>query len=96
MNLEDLMISAKYILKNKAPLYIVHRCDRLEEILTNLEKYNFKVKKLQFIYAGYNKEAIMVLIKATKNGKSGSLKVMPPIDVLQYKTYKGIFEKSEK
>ena len=95
MNLDDLMTSAKYILKNKAPLYIVHRCDRLEEILECLDKYGFKVKKLQFIYAGYNKEAIMVLIKATKNGNSGSLKVMPPVDVLQYKSYKGIFEKGE-
>lgn len=95
MNLDDLMTSAKYILKNKAPLYIVHRCDRLEEILECLDKYGFKVKKLQFIYAGYKKEAIMVLIKATKNGNSGSLKVMPPIDVLQYKSYKGIFEKGE-
>lgn len=92
MNLEDLMIAAKYILKNKAPLYIVHRCDRLEEILDCLSKYNFKVKKLQFIYASYKKEAIMLLIKATKNGKMGSLKVMPPVDVLQHKSYKGIFE----
>lgn len=92
MNLEDLMVAAKYILKNKAPLYIVHRCDRLEEILDCLSKYNFKVKKLQFIYASYKKEAIMVLIKATKNGKMGSLKVMPPVDVLQHKSYKGIFE----
>jgi len=95
MNLEDLMISAKYILKNKAPLYIVHRCDRLEEILDCLGKYGFRVKKLQFVYAGYGKEAIMVLIKATKNGKVGSLKVMPPIDVLTHKSYKGIFERGK-
>ena len=95
MNLDDMLTSAKYILKNKAPLYIVHRCDRLEEILSCLDRYNFKVKKLQFIYAGFNKEAIMVLIKATKNGNSGSLKIMPPIDVLKYKSYKGIFEYGE-
>ena len=38
MNLDDLMTSAKYILKNKAPLYIVHRCDRLEEILEYAKK----------------------------------------------------------
>ena len=57
-----------------------------------LEKYNFQVKKLQFIYAGFNKESIMVLIKATKNGKTGSLKVLPPIDVLKHRSYKGIFE----
>ena len=95
MNLEDLMTAAKYILKNKAPLYIVHRCDRLEEILDCLAKYNFKVKKLQFVYAGYQKEAIMVLIKATKNGKMGSLKVMSPVDVLKHRSYKGIFESSD-
>lgn len=95
MNLEDLMTAAKYILKNKAPLYLVHRCDRLEEILDCLNKYNFKVKKIQFVYASYKKEAIMVLIKATKNGKIGSLKVMPPIDVLEHKSYKGIFEKGD-
>lgn len=94
MNLEDLVTSSKYILKNKAPLYIVHRPDRLEEILDCLSKYGFKVKKLQFIYAGFKKEAIMVLIKATKNGNVGSLKIMPPIDVLQHKSYKGIFEES--
>lgn len=92
MNLEELITAAKYVLKNKAPLYIVHRCDRIEEIFECLSKYNFRIKKVQFIYASYNKEAIMVLIKATKNGKSGNVKVMPPIDILQYKSYKGIFE----
>ena len=95
MNLDELVKAAKYVLKNKAPLYIVHRCDRLEEIIEYLGKYNFKVKKLQFIYAGYNKEAIIVLIKAIKNGNTGSLKVLPPLDILNLKSYKGIFEKSE-
>ena len=93
MDLDSLIKSAKYVLKNKAPLYMVHRCDRLEEVIDTLNKYGFKVKKLQFIYSGFNKEAIMVLIKATKNGNSGSLKVMPPIDILDLKSYKGIFER---
>lgn len=91
MCLEDIMVSAKYILKNNAPLYLVHRCDRLEEIFDCLTKYGFAIKKLQFVYAGFNKGAIMVLIKATKNGRLGSLKVLPPLDVLKYKSYKGIF-----
>lgn len=93
LTLDDIMMSAKYLLKNKGALYLVHRCDRLEEILLLLEKYNFKVKKMQFIYANLKKDAIMVLIKATKNGKSGSLKVSPALDILQYKSYKGIFER---
>ena len=95
MNLEDIMINAKYVLKNKASLYIVHRPDRLEEIINSLSKYNFAIKKLQFIYSDINKNAIMVLIKATKNGKQGSLKIMPPVCIKDCKTYKGIFEKGD-
>ena len=90
---EDIVVMTKYILKNKGAFYIVHRCDRLEEIISCLNRYNFAVKKLQFIYTGSNKDAIMVLIKATKNGKSGSLKVKPSLDIMKYKSYKGIFER---
>ena len=95
MKLEDVMINAKYVLKNKGELYLVHRCDRLEEIVSLLNKYNFSLKKLQFIYSNMNKEAIMVLVKATKNGKTGSLKVMPPVDITKYKSYQGMFEMSD-
>ena len=96
MNLEDIMVASKYVLKNKGSLYLVHRCDRLEEIILNINKYNFKVKKLQFIYTSYKKDAIMVLIKATKNGKAGNIKVMPPIDITKYQSYKNLFEEGEK
>ena len=95
MNLEDIMINARYVLKNKSSLYLVHRPDRLEEIINCMSKYSFAIKKLQFIYSDMSKEAIMVLIKATKNGKQGSLKVMPPINIQNCKTYKGIFEKGD-
>ena len=33
----------------------------------------------------------MVLIKAIKNGKVGSLKVKEPIDISKLKSYKGMF-----
>ncbi|MGM9834642.1 MAG: tRNA1(Val) (adenine(37)-N6)-methyltransferase [Bacilli bacterium] len=91
-SLEDIMVSAKYILKNKGTLYIVHRTDRLQEIINYLSKYKFAVKKLQFIYSSYDKEAIMVLIKAVKNGQIG-VKINPPLNVLEHKSYKKIFDK---
>ena len=91
MNLEDIMKSAKYILKNKGSLYIVHRCDRLEEIILSMNKYNFSIKKLQFIYTKDSKNSMMVLIKAIKNGNTGSLKVLPSINIMDYKSYKNIF-----
>ena len=90
-NLDSIFRSAKYILKNKGTLYMVHRCERLSEIMIKMSEYKFAVKRLQFIYSDYSKSAIMVLIKATKNGLEG-IKVNPPINVMKHKTYKNIFE----
>ena len=90
-NLEEIIMSSRYILKNKGVLYMVHRPERLVEIIDVLKKYKFSVKKLQFVYSNYKKNALMVLIKATKNGLDG-LKVNPPINVLDYKSYKNIFD----
>lgn len=90
-NLDEIIMSSSYILKNKGVLYMVHRPERLVEIFNTLQKYKFTPKKLQFIYTSYKKNALMVLIKATKNGFNG-LKINPPINVLEYNTYKGIFE----
>ena len=90
-NLDSIIMSAKYILKNKGILYMVHRPERLAEIFSILEHYRFAIKKLQFIYSNNNKNALMVLIKATKNGLDGLI-VNPPVNVLNYTTYKGIFE----
>ena len=90
-NLEEIVMSSRYILKNKGVLYLVHRPDRLIEIIEVLRKYKFAIKKIQFIYTNYNKNALMVLIKATKNGLEG-LKINPPINVLDYTSYKNIFD----
>ena len=95
MDLDSMIKSAKYILKNKGVFYLVHRCDRLEEIINCLVNNGFTVKKLQFVYSNLNKEAIMVLIKAINNGNSGCLKIMPPIDISKFKSYKGIFERGD-
>ena len=90
-DLNNIIMSAKYILKNKGVLYLVHRPERLQEIFSILESYKFAVKKLQFVYSGEGKNALIVLIKATKNGSDGTI-VNPPINVLNYKTYKNIFD----
>ena len=89
-NLTSIIMSSRYILKNKGIFYMVHRPERLQEIIKILDEYKFSVKKLQFIYTDYNKSALMVLIKATKNGQEG-MKVMSPINIMDYKTYQNIF-----
>ena len=90
-NLNDIIVSAKYILKNKGALYMVHRPERFMEIVNLLQQYKFAIKKIQFVYSDFKKTAIMVLIKATKNGSDGVI-INPPINIVNYKTYKNIFE----
>lgn len=79
-NLEDFIkISAK-LLKNKGSLYMVHRPDRLVDIIELLRKYKLEPKRIRFIQPSIEKEANLLLIKATKNAKP-FLKMEKPLYV---------------
>jgi len=80
LNLEQLAYMAKYLLKNNGVFAMVHRTDRLIEIINVLSKNNLQVKKIRFIYPKENTESNMVLVEATKNGNVG-LKLLPPLYV---------------
>lgn len=79
-NLEDFIkISAK-LLKDKGSLYMVHRPDRLVDIIELLRKYKLEPKKIRFVQPSIGKEANLLLIKATKNAKP-FLKMEKPLYV---------------
>lgn len=80
LNLEQLAYMAKYLLKNNGVFAMVHRTDRLIEIINVLSKNNLQVKKIRFIYPKENTDSNMVLVEATKNGNVG-LKLLPPLYV---------------
>ena len=78
INLEELIKIASELVKDRGYFYLVHRADRLSEILNNLIKYRFEAKKIKFCYTTKYKNAKIVLIEAIKNGKSG-LTILPPL-----------------
>ena len=78
LNLEDLFKIAKKLLKNNGNIAIVHRPERLVDILEEMKKNNIEPKKIQFVYPGINKESNILLIEGVKNGKSG-LKILNPL-----------------
>lgn len=80
LTLEQLIKISRKLLKNKGVLGIVHRPERLMEILFLLEKNNLIPKKIQFVYPKLNCEANTVLIEAKKNANPG-LKILEPIFV---------------
>lgn len=75
LNLDELFNISKKILKNNGVIAIVHRPDRLVDIICSMRKYNIEPKKIRFVYPKAGKEANMLLIEGRKNGKPG-LKIM--------------------
>lgn len=49
-NLEEICRSAQSILKSNGRLAMVHRPDRLLDILDTLKRHNLAPKRLQFVY----------------------------------------------
>lgn len=78
ITLEDILSLSKYLLKNNGVLAMVHRTDRLIEIIHLFKKYGIEVKKLRFIYPKVGMESNMVLIEGRKSGKVG-LKILSPL-----------------
>lgn len=79
-NIEDIAKISSYLLKSNSSIYMVHRPDRLIDIIEALRKYKLEPKNIKFVYPKINKEPNLVLIKATKCGKP-FLKVEKPLIV---------------
>ena len=55
ITLDDIFKIARKLLKNGGSICIVHRTDRLIEIIDIMKKYNIGPKRLQFIYPKIDK-----------------------------------------
>lgn len=80
VTLEDIIIEAKRLLKTKGSLSMVHRTDRVIEIIETLRKHQFSIKRLRFVYPKKGENSNMVLIDARNNGKTG-LTLLEPLYV---------------
>ena len=78
INLCDLLLTARKLLKNNGNFAIVHRPERLMEILFEFRKNSIEPKRIQFVYENVNKGSTLVLVEGQKNGKEG-LKIEKPI-----------------
>ena len=79
-NLEDFIKVSSKILKDKGTLYMVHRPDRMVDIIELLRKYKLEPKRIKFVYPNANKDANLILLKAVKNANP-FLKIEKPLYV---------------
>lgn len=76
--LEDVIRACKLHVRPGGKVSIVHRPDRLVDLLTLFRNYRLEPKRLQFVYPKVGKDANMVLIEGIRDGKTG-LKMLPPL-----------------
>ena len=78
ITLEDIARQASKLLKFGGRLYMVHRPQRLVDIMCTLRENKLEPKKIRFVQPYADKEPTMALIEATRSGKP-MLKVMPSL-----------------
>lgn len=78
LNIEQIMTISKYLLNNNGVIGIVHRPERLSDIVQAMRNNNIEPKRIQFVYPHENSEANIVLIEGRKNGRPG-VKILPPL-----------------
>ena len=78
--LQDIISMSSYLLKNNGSFYMIHRPDRLTDIICLLREYNLEPKILRFVQPFQDKAPNMLLIKAVKNAKP-FLKLQEPLIV---------------
>ena len=78
ITLSEIVFTAKKFLNNNGTFAMVHRTDRLIEIIEEFRKNNIEPKRIQLIYPKVGEESNMFLIEGRKNGNVG-LKILPPL-----------------
>ncbi|MCI8362198.1 MAG: tRNA1(Val) (adenine(37)-N6)-methyltransferase [Clostridia bacterium] len=79
-NLSDFIKISVQLLKDKGAFYMVHRPERLVDIIYELRNNKLEPKNIKFVYSNKEKEPKLVLIKAVKNANK-FLKVEKPLFV---------------
>lgn len=80
--LEDIAKISYKLLRNNGAIYMVHRPERLVDIMEIFRKFKLEIKELRLVFSKKNESASLVLIKAIKNGKP-FLKIKEPLYIYE-------------
>lgn len=70
-NLDSVIKSASEVVKFGGKLYMIHRTDRLVDVLVTLRKYKLEPKRLKIVYPKQDAEPVVFLVEAVSHGKKG-------------------------
>lgn len=76
--LEDIISNVSKVVKFGGRMYMIHRPQRLAEIIYIMKKYDLEPKRLRNVYPTVDKKPTMILIEARKGG-APELIIEPPL-----------------
>lgn len=79
--LQEVVQTASQLLKMNGHFAMVHRPERLLEILAAFQHERIMPKRIRFVYPKQDREANILLIEGIKDGKPGGLRILPPLYV---------------
>lgn len=82
--LEDVIRESSKLLNSHGRFALVHRPERLADIMVLMRKYSLEPKRMQMVYPTAGKKPNIVLIEAVK-GAMADLNVIPPLFVYDEK-----------
>ncbi|MEG0308893.1 MAG: tRNA1(Val) (adenine(37)-N6)-methyltransferase [Clostridium sp.] len=78
--LEDVIVAARVLLKDNGRLFMVHRPERIVDILTLMRKHKIEPKRLRFVHPKPGKAPNILLIEGQRDG-GAFLKIEDPLYV---------------
>ena len=82
IDLDTICSCAESILKEHGNFCMVHRTDRLMDVLRSFQEHHIEPKRIKFIHETIDKESFLVLVEGQKRGSVG-LKIEKPLILYQ-------------
>jgi tRNA1Val (adenine37-N6)-methyltransferase len=76
--LEDVVKAASVMLRHLGSFNMVHRPERLADVICIMRKYRLEPKKLKFVHSDESKKPSMILVNGMK-GSNPQLNILPPL-----------------
>ena len=76
-NISDIFAASYFLLGTGGSLFIVYRPDRLSSLFAAAKENRFEIKKMTLVYSKPDREPVLVLCEARKQGKEGLIVTEP-------------------
>lgn len=80
--LEDVVMTAKRLLRYGGKLWMVHAAHRIGDIMVTLRKHNIEPKRLRFVHSAKGKEGRLILVEAMYGAKP-NLRIESPLYIYE-------------